>query len=99
MRLLPDERDCSLAWALLSTAESRVWDAMLWECASGLDLVRGDNPCDPLLELYAMGYFPMGCIGAGYDLYVPELTAEEIKGFARPPEPGEYLLSWRAPGT
>jgi hypothetical protein len=97
VRVLADERDRSLAWALLGSAESRVWDAMLWEFASGLDLVHGDNPCDPLIELYELGYFPMGCIDGGYDLYVPKLTAEEIKAFAEPPEPGEYLLSWRTP--
>lgn len=81
-RLLAEDLDRETAWALLSTADTRVWDAMLWELAAGVGAVEGTNPFKPLLELYELGYFPMGWGGNSYDLYVPELNDNERKKFA-----------------
>lgn len=93
-RLIPDARDRCVAWALLCEAESRIWNALLWELAISAGVVEGVNPFEPLIELYELGYFPMGWHRGSYDLFVVELLKDEGDGFAVPGERGENYLSW-----
>lgn len=94
-RLFPHERDCDLACALLSNVDSRVWHALLWELALGSHVVDIGNPFEPLIELYELGFFPVGVTGNCYDLYVPTLTDAQATGLAAPlGKRGEDYLSW-----
>jgi hypothetical protein len=97
-RLIADERDRCVAWVLLCDADSHAWHALLWELALGVNVVNCPNPFEPLVELYELGYFPMGWTGNSYELYVPLLSPMEARGFAenrgKDERRGENYLSW-----
>jgi len=62
-------RDWNVAWGLLCQAEERVWQALFWEVAVGAGIAPEPNPFRLLLEIYALGAFPMGWDGDGYAVY------------------------------
>lgn len=95
LRHLLSEDDFQIARALLGNADTRVWDALLWELAVGAKAVEGANPFEPLLQLYELGYLPIGLCNGSYELYVPELTPAEERGFAASlRKRGDTFTSW-----
>lgn len=61
------ESDATVAWALLCKAEADLWNALLCEVAC--DHLKSSNPFSPLLELYELGYFPMGLTDSIYTVF------------------------------
>ncbi|SIO58801.1 hypothetical protein SAMN05444166_5815 [Singulisphaera sp. GP187] len=64
------DRDRVVAWGLLCAAQSWISEALLGELVA--DLIPGPNPFLPLLNLYCLGYFPMGWEGSQYSVYCYE---------------------------
>ena len=55
---LADQAKQDAAWALLCGADQLLWYAMLWDFSQ--DNKAGPNPFSPLLELYELGWYPLG---------------------------------------
>jgi|GEM_PF-4127905 len=51
-------RDWTTAWGLVCQCESHIWDALAWEICPGFRELP--NPFLPLVEIYALGYYPLG---------------------------------------
>jgi len=53
-----DRKDGEVAWELLCRAEHQIWHGIMWELLSSA--LNSANPFAPLIELYRLGYFPLG---------------------------------------
>jgi len=53
-----ESRDWTTAWGLVCQCESYIWDALAWEICPGFQELP--NPFLPLVEIYVIGYYPLG---------------------------------------
>lgn len=74
LAICPEDPNWDVAWRLMCDAEDSIWNALTWE------LVRVElnitNPFTPLIDLYNLGWFPIGMEGDAYSIYRYKPTRE-----------------------